>query len=161
MPVFPVIIPFPLKIRPRRSFPCCDFPAAAPDTEIFSTGHSLALSNRNALSPDQLLRALGYSLQGLKAAWNERAFKQELAVLVIAIPLGLWLGETPMERAMLIGSWMLVIIIELLNSAVEATVDRSGLEKDELAGRAKDMGAAAVLCAIILATLVWGILLLG
>ena len=107
------------------------------------------------------MRALGYSLQGLKAAWNERAFKQELAVLVIAIPLGLWLGETPMERAMLIGSWMLVIIIELLNSAVEATVDRSGLEKDELAGRAKDMGAAAVLCAIILATLVWGILLLG
>ena len=100
-------------------------------------------------------------MQGLKAAWRERAFKQEVVILVIVAPLGWWLGETPVEQIMLIGSWVLVIIMELLNSAIEAAVDRSGLETHELAGRAKDMGSAAVLCAIILAVFVWGMLIFG
>jgi len=100
-----------------------------------------------------------YSMQGLKAAWSERAFKQELAILVVVLPLGWWLGDGPVERALLIGSWMLVIVVELLNSAIEAAIDRIGAGKHELSGRAKDMGSAAVLCAIILAAFVWGVLI--
>lgn len=104
----------------------------------------------------RLWRATGYSLAGLRAAFrHERAFREEVAVLVVLIPLGLWLGDTGVERALLIGSWLLVMTVELLNSAIEAVVDRVGVERHELAGRAKDLGSAAVLCAIALTCLVW------
>jgi len=117
------------------------------------------MANKEISELTKLIRALVYSWQGLKAAWNERAFKQELAILVVVLPLGWWLGEGPVERVLLIGSWLLVIIVELLNSAIEAAVDRIGAETHELSGRAKDMGSAAVLCAIILAAFVWGMLI--
>ncbi len=106
-------------------------------------------------------RALGYSLAGLRAAWrHESAFRQELLVALIVIPLGLWLGQGGVEKVLLAGSWVLVLIVELLNSAIEAVVDRIGQERHELAGRAKDLGSAAVLLTILLAILIWGLILL-
>ena len=105
-------------------------------------------------------RALGYSFRGLRAALrHESAFRQELALGLALIPLGLWLGANGVEKALLAGSWLLVLLVELLNSAIEAVVDRVGAERHELSGRAKDMGSAAVLLAILLAILVWGLIL--
>jgi len=109
----------------------------------------------------RIIRACGYSAAGLKAAFiNEQAFRQELYALIILIPLGLWLGENGTQRALLIGSLLLVPIVELLNSAIEAVVDRFGGEQHELSGRAKDIGSAAVLLSIVLACLVWALILL-
>jgi diacylglycerol kinase (ATP) len=108
----------------------------------------------------RIQRAFGYSLKGLRAAYRkESAFRQELILAAVLLPLGLWLGNNGVERVLLIGSVLLVLIVELLNSAVEATVDRGGKDWDKLAGRAKDMGSAAVLFALLLALLVWGLIL--
>ena len=109
----------------------------------------------------RIINATGYSLKGLRAAYkHEQAFRQEVMVLLVLTPLGIWLGETGVERAMLIGSWFIVLIVELLNSAVEAAVDRVGLEHHKLSGRAKDIGSAAVMCSIALTFVVWLLLLL-
>lgn len=108
----------------------------------------------------RITRAFGYSLQGLRAAYRkESAFRQELLLALILIPGGLWLGRNGVERTLLIGSVLLVMIVELLNSAVEATVDRGGKDWDKLAGRAKDMGSAAVLIALLLLFATWGLIL--
>ncbi len=104
----------------------------------------------------RLIKAGQYSWQGVKAAYqHEEAFRQEVWILAVAIPLAIWLGETHLEKALLIGSILLLVIVELLNSAIEAVVDRIGLERHELAGRAKDMGSAAVTVAIVNASLIW------
>ena len=109
----------------------------------------------------RILRAFGYSMQGLGAALrHEAAFRQELMLAVVLLPLGLWLGESGVERALLTGSWVLVMIVELFNSAIEAVVDRFGPENHELSGRAKDLGSAAVLLAICLAIMIWVLILL-
>ena len=114
----------------------------------------------NAL--ERLVNAAWYSLAGLRAALrHEQAFRQEVAVLVVVIPVGLWVGRSGVERALLIGCWILVMVVELINMAIEAMVDRIGLERHELAGRAKDLGSASVFCAIVLATTVWVIVLAG
>jgi len=106
-------------------------------------------------------RAAGYSAAGLKAALrSETAFRQELALFVILAPLGLWLGRDGVERSLLIGSLMLVLIVELLNSAIEATVNRVGNELNELSGRAKDLGSAAVFVSLLLVLLVWALVLI-
>ncbi|MBF0270620.1 MAG: diacylglycerol kinase [Magnetococcales bacterium] len=108
----------------------------------------------------RVINAAGYSMLGLRAAWqHEAAFRQELGLLVILFPLGLWLGRSGVERGLLIGSLLLVLIVELINSAVEAVVDRTGSEWHPLSGRAKDIGSAAVLVAMILVALVWGLIL--
>jgi len=108
----------------------------------------------------RVMRAVGYSLAGLKAALkHEAAFRQELALFVILAPLGFWLGRNGIERSLLIGSLVLVLVVELLNSAVEAVVDRIGSEKHELSRRAKDMGSAAVLLSLLLAVGVWALVL--
>ena len=108
----------------------------------------------------RITRAFGYSLAGLRAAYKkESAFRQELILTLLLLPLGVWLGRTGVERSLLIGSILLVLIVELLNSAVEATVDRGGKNWDKLAGRAKDMGSAAVLIAILLLAMTWGFIL--
>jgi diacylglycerol kinase (ATP) len=105
----------------------------------------------------RLWAATGYSIQGLKAAWNnETAFRQEVVLVLVMAPVACWMGTTMTQRAALIFSLLLVLIVELLNSAIEATVDRIGTEYHELAGRAKNMGSAAVLVALIVATGVWG-----
>ena len=104
----------------------------------------------------RMLRAFGSSAKGLVGAYREEeAFRQELLFACIAIPLGLWLGHGGVERALLVAPVLLILIVELLNSAIEATVDRIGLERHELAGLAKDIGSAAVLLSIILLGVVW------
>jgi diacylglycerol kinase (ATP) len=110
----------------------------------------------------RVLRAVGASLRGLVGAYREEAaFRQELAFAAFVIPLGLWLGHTGIERALLIAPVLLILIVELVNSAIEATVDRIGFERHALAGLAKDIGAAAVLMSFVLLTAVWLLVLLG
>lgn len=99
-------------------------------------------------------------MQGLKAAWlHESSFRLEVYLFVILAPLGWWLGESPIERALLIGAMLLVLSVELLNSAIEAVIERFGDEHHELAGRAKDMGSAAVFVVMMNVLLVWGVIL--
>lgn len=110
----------------------------------------------------RIIRALGASLRGLAGAFRvEAAFRQELACAVIVIPLGLWLGHNGVERALLIAPVLLILIVELINSAIEATVDRIGLERHALAGLAKDIGSAAVFMSFIFLGTVWVLVLLG
>ena len=110
----------------------------------------------------RIWNAFHYSLDGLSAAYrHEDAFRQETWLALVALPLALWLGESTLERVMMIGSVLLVLIVELVNSAIEATVDRVSLERHQLAKRAKDIGSAAVLIALINAAVVWGLVLLG
>ncbi len=104
----------------------------------------------------RLIKATGYSLQGLAASFrHETAFKQEVVATVVLIPLALWLGSSGLERAVLITVWMLVPLFELVNSAIEAVVDRIGPELHELSGRAKDISSATVMVALINAAVVW------
>jgi len=110
----------------------------------------------------RIVRAAGASWLGLTGAFREEAaFRQELGLSVILIPLGLWLGHTGVERALLVAPMLLVLVVELLNSAIEATVDRIGLERHRLAGLAKDIGSAAVLMSFILMGIVWLLVLFG
>lgn len=104
----------------------------------------------------RLVAATGYSLAGLAAAWrSEEAFRQEVLLLVPLVPAALWLGRGPLEWLALIGVWILVLVVELLNTAVEFTVDRIGSERHELSGHAKDIGSAAVMLSLLLALLTW------
>ena len=104
----------------------------------------------------RLIKATEYSLQGLAASFrHETAFKQEVVATLVLIPLALWLGSTGLERAVLITVWMLVPLFELVNSAIEAVVDRIGPELHELSGRAKDISSATVMVALINAAVVW------
>ena len=108
----------------------------------------------------RICNALGYSLSGLAAAYrNEDAFRQEVLMAVILVPLAFYLGEDALERALMIASVMFVIIVELLNSAVAAPVDRISLENHSLAKRAKDIGSAAVLLSLVNLVVVWGLLI--
>jgi diacylglycerol kinase (ATP) len=110
----------------------------------------------------RLLNAFGYSMAGIKAAYqNEDAFRQEVIMAIVLIPLAIYLGETGLEKAIMIASVLLVIIVELLNSSIEATVDRISLENHNLAKRAKDIGSAAVLISLINLAVVWGLLIFG
>ena len=106
-----------------------------------------------------ILKALIWSMAGIKAAWkNEQAFRWEAAIVLLMMPVGLWLGRTAVERALLIASSMSILITELLNSAVEAVVDRIGPERHELSKRAKDLGSAAAFISMITAAVVWGLI---
>ncbi len=108
----------------------------------------------------RVLDATRYSLAGLAAAFrHEAAFRQELALALVLVPLGLWLGEDGVARALLVGSVLWVLVVEVLNSAVEAVVDRIGDEIHPLAGRAKDLGSAAVFIALVNAAVVWVLVL--
>lgn len=104
----------------------------------------------------RLRHALGYSLAGLRAAYRgEASFREEVLLALVMLPAAFWLGRGWVETALLAGSVMLVLVVELLNSAMEAAVDRISLERDELARRAKDMGSAAVLLSLLLCGAVW------
>ncbi|NMG76085.1 diacylglycerol kinase [Aromatoleum diolicum] len=110
----------------------------------------------------RVLNALRYSLEGLRAALkHEDAFRQECILAAILIPVALFMPTSAIGKAMLIGSVLLVLIVELINSAIEATVDRVSLEHHLLAKRAKDIGSAAVLLALINLAMVWGLVLFG
>ncbi|GHA89960.1 diacylglycerol kinase [Cognatilysobacter bugurensis] len=107
--------------------------------------------------PGRILKATQWSLQGLAAAWiHESSFRLEVYMFVALAPLGWWLGQTPVERVLLVGSLLLVLSIELLNSSIEAVIERYGPEFHELAGRAKDMGSAAVFVLMLNVALTWG-----
>ncbi len=103
----------------------------------------------------RLWHATGYSLQGLRAGWGETAFRQEALAALVLLPASLWLGASWVETAVLAGSVLLVLITELLNSGIEAAIDRIGPEWHPLSKRAKDMGSAAVLLALLLCAAVW------
>lgn len=103
-----------------------------------------------------LLGSLQYSLNGLKAAFrHEFTFRLELLLTIVIVPLACWLGDDAFERALLIASWLLVLVVEMLNSAIETVIDRISLEHHELSGRAKDYGSAAVLLACLVAATLW------
>lgn len=104
----------------------------------------------------RIVYAAGYSLAGLRAGWNEPAFRQEALVAVIMLPLAFWLGHTWVEIALLCASVVLVMVVELLNTAIEAAIDRIGPEWHLLSKRAKDMGSAAVLLSLLLCAGIWG-----
>jgi len=118
----------------------------------------MADSNLKGLA--RILKASEYSWRGLRATWrHEAAFREETCVALILIPLGLYLGENGAQKAILVSCVVLVLIVEILNSAIEACVDRYGSERHELAGRAKDMGSAAVALAIVMEVIVWVLVL--
>lgn len=111
-------------------------------------------------SPFRAWQAFLWSMKGLRATWDvESSFRLEVYLFVVLAPLAIWLGESGIEQAILIGSMMLVLVVEVLNSALEAVVDRWGPEHNELAGRAKDMGSAAVFLSDINVLICWGLLL--
>ena len=110
--------------------------------------------------PGRILKATVWSMQGLRAAWlHESSFRLEVYLFVVLAPLGAWLGGNGVERALLIGSMLFVLAVELLNSAIEAVIERYGAEHHELAGRAKDMGSAAVFVLMMNVLLCWGLIL--
>jgi diacylglycerol kinase (ATP) len=114
------------------------------------------MAGQNATGLQRLINATRFSMAGFKAVWqHEQAFRQEVLLLIVTTPLALWLGQSLQDKLLLIGSVVLVLLVELLNSAVEAIVDRIGLERHELSGRAKDIGSAAVLLSLIWAGVVW------
>lgn len=106
----------------------------------------------------RIINASVFSLAGLRAAWiNEAAFRQECMLALVLVPAAVWLGQTAVERALLIFSCLFVLIVELLNSAVESVVDRVGTDHHRLSGRAKDQGSAAVFVSLLLTAVVWGL----
>ncbi len=110
----------------------------------------------------RIINATGYSLKGLKACYRgEAAFRQELLLVLVLTPLSFWVAENAVEWILLAGSLLILLIVELLNSAIESVVDRFGDERHVLSGRAKDMGSAAVLLSLLLITIVWAPLLWG
>jgi diacylglycerol kinase (ATP) len=119
------------------------------------------MANQNEKGLKRILNACVFSYYGYKATWeHEEAFRQEVMLFVVTTPLALWLGETTIEKLLLIGSMILVLLVELLNSAVEAVVDRVGFEHHELSGRAKDIGSAAVNLSLVWAAITWVSILL-
>jgi diacylglycerol kinase (ATP) len=116
--------------------------------------------DKSTTGPARLSRAFASTWRGFVAAWRaEEAFRQECVLALVLVPLGLLLGETGIERALLVGPMFVVLAIELVNSAVEATVDRIGLERHPLSGIAKEMGSAAVFVAFLLLFLNWTLVL--
>jgi diacylglycerol kinase (ATP) len=110
----------------------------------------------------RIINAAGYSMQGLSTAFkHEAAFRQELLLVIVLLPISFYVGQTNVERAILIGSLFLVLIVELLNSAIEAVVDRVGHDFHELSGRAKDIGSAAVFVSLVNVIVVWLIIFIG
>ncbi|HEX2585293.1 MAG TPA: diacylglycerol kinase [Steroidobacteraceae bacterium] len=108
----------------------------------------------------RLMKAFGNSMKGFVGVYkNEAAFRQELLLAIVLVPLGFYLGHNGVERALLIGTVLLVLLVEILNSSIEAVVDRIGLERHELSGLAKDLGSAAVFLALVLVAVTWVLVL--
>jgi diacylglycerol kinase (ATP) len=119
-----------------------------------------ARPDKGTTGPVRLSRAFGSTFRGFAAAWREEeAFRQECMLALVVIPLGLWLGDDGVERALLVGPMLGILVVELLNSAVEATVDRIGIERHPLSGIAKELGSAAVFVAFLLLILNWVLVL--
>ena len=107
----------------------------------------------------RIINATFFSMAGFRAAWrDEAAFRQELLLSVVLIPTAFWLGRTAVERSLLIGSCLIVLIVELLNTGIENVVDRFGAERHPLSGQAKDMGSAAVFTSLMLTLVIWSLI---
>jgi len=118
------------------------------------------MAGQNLTGIARMQAAFLNSVKGYKSTWDtEEAFRQEVYLLAIAVPLGLWLGDNGIDKALLVGSVLLVAIVELLNTGIEVVVDRISYERHELSGKAKDIGSAAVLTALFLAGLTWVLIL--
>lgn len=117
------------------------------------TSPANAQKNRKGLN--RVWHAAGYSIEGLKAGWHETAFRQESLAALVLVPLAFWLGKSWVEVALLAGSVVIVMIVELLNTGIETAIDRIGPEWHDLSKRAKDMGSAAVLLALLLCGGIW------
>ncbi len=118
------------------------------------------MAYQNARGLQRLINAFGFSIAGLRACFeHEEAFRQEVWLMAVLLPLGLWLGDSGVERAILVGSALIVPIVELLNSAIEANVDRVGMERHQLSKRAKDIASAAVFLSIVFAVTLWALVL--
>jgi diacylglycerol kinase (ATP) len=122
-----------------------------PPTQVLSP----ASQQKQRSGLDRVWHAATFSLAGLRAGWREAAFRQEALAAVVLLPLAFWCGRRWVETAVLAGSVLLVLIVELLNTAIEAAIDRIGPEWHELSKRAKDMGSAAVLLSLLLCAGVW------
>jgi diacylglycerol kinase (ATP) len=114
---------------------------------------------KSRIGLDRMRHALGYSIEGLRAGWHETAFRQETIAALLLLPLAFWLGRHWTETALLAGSVLLVMIVELLNTGIETAIDRIGPEWHDLSKRAKDMGSAAVFISYINCIVVWGVIL--
>jgi diacylglycerol kinase (ATP) len=113
-----------------------------------------------SIAPARIWKAFGYSLQGLASAWRtEGAFRQEVLAAIVLVPVALIVPVSPVEHVLLAASVLFVMVVELLNSSIEATIDRISTERHALSGKAKDQGSAAVLIAIVMAFLTWGYVL--
>lgn len=107
----------------------------------------------------RIINATFYSMAGFRTAWrDEAAFRQELLLCVVLIPAAFWLGRTAVERSLLVGSCLVVLIVELLNSGIENVVDRFGEERHRLSGQAKDLGSAAVFTSLVLTLVIWSLI---
>ena len=130
-------------------------PVSQPPPSTLEAKPSPANPQKSRTGLSRILHAGGYSLAGLRAGWGETAFRQEAIAAIALLPLAFWLGRTWVEVALLAGSVVMVMVVELLNSAVEATVDRISFDLHELAKRAKDYGSAAVFLALALCGGIW------
>lgn len=110
---------------------------------------------KSRIGLNRIRHALGYSIEGLRAGWHETAFRQEVVAAFVLLPLAFWLGQSWTESALLAGSVLLVMIVELLNTGIETAIDRIGPEWHDLSKRAKDMGSAAVLLSLLLCGGIW------
>ena len=118
------------------------------------------MSAQESRGIERIIKATVYSWQGLKATFrNEAAFRQEVVLALLLAPVGLWLGKSGVERALLVGALILVLIVELLNTGIEILVDRFGSERHELSGWAKDVGSAAVFMSLVNVVVVWALVL--
>jgi diacylglycerol kinase (ATP) len=118
------------------------------------------MAGQNQKGLRRIINAFGYSMAGFRSCYkHEEAFRQELILTLVMVPLGIWLGSDGVERALLVASVLFVPIVELLNSAIEANVDRVGMERHKLSKRAKDIASAAVFLSIVLAISVWALVL--
>ena len=122
-------------------------------------GRGWNLAGNKKRGVHRIIYAFKYTFAGLKSAWiHEEAFRQEIILLIFVIPLGIWVGGSSTQRAILIGFYLVIPLTELLNSSIEATVDRIGEERHALSGRAKDLGSAAVFLSICTAVITWGLI---
>ncbi len=112
-------------------------------------------AQKSRTGASRMWHAFGYSVAGLRSGWGETAFRQEAIAAIVMIPLAFWVGQTWVETALLAGSVMLVMMVELLNTGIETAIDRIGPEWHDLSKRAKDMGSAAVLLSLLLCVGVW------
>ena len=124
---------------------------STPDEAI----HDVVNPQKGRTGFNRMWHATGYSLAGLRAGWNEAAFRLEACLAFVMLPLSFWIGRNWVEVALLAGSILLVLMVELLNTGIEAAIDRIGLERHPLAKRAKDMGSAAVFLSLLLAGGIW------